>query len=1636
MLQAGAAPPVVVQDNGPGDSNALLGIIQFTGPVGSYTLNVVAAQSKPLLGSPAQAEIDLFVLSVQGGTDPIRILMTDTNFPGAIGGAALLTASVGGNTAAPAHFQAFLDRANAPFATAGPTVCTPGAQLVSTSPFASNVSTSCPLNGPFSLTAMAETTLAPGQQISFDYSVIANVPQCGNLGDFVWHDTNRNGIQDPGETGLNGVALTLSDSSGLLATTITGPHPVGGAPGYYQFNNVCAGTYQVDVNEATVPAGFTPTLQDVGNDATDNDSNGGPVTVVLPTNGSSNQTIDFGFVSPCTGSIGDFVWNDLNFNGVQDAGEPGIPGIVVRLTPGNQTTVTGANGFYQFTGLCAGTYTVDIPTPPPGLNPSPSNVGNPATDSNGSPTVVVLPNDNSSDPTIDFGYFAPCTGTIGNFVWQDLNRNGVQDAGEPGIQGVRLTLLDGGGNPIGMAITNASGFYQFTGVCAGPYTVVVDETSLPPGLSASPTGATTPDLDSNGNPAPVTLPANNSVDNTIDFGYMPPCAGTIGDFVWNDLNFNGVQDPGEPGIPGVVLELRRPDNSLIAMTTSGANGAYLFMGLCRGDYKVVAVPPAGFPYTPTTANVGDPATDSNSNPSMVSLPNDFANDRTVDFGYWQPASLGDFVWHDLNANGVQNAGEPGIPGVLVTLFRCNNTQVATATTGASGDYLFTNLVPGCYYVTFGTPGGFTASPANQGADNADSDSVGGTTGQYTLAAGETNLTVDAGFYRPASLGDFVWNDLNTNGVQDAGEPGIGGVLVTLLRCGSSTPVTTTTTNGSGLYLFSNLTPGCYAVSFATPAGFTPSPANVGNDATDSDSVGGTTGNYVLNSGDSDLTADAGFYRLASLGDFVWKDVNANGIQEAGEPGIQGVLVTLLRCDGSPTGLTATTSATGLYLFTNLSPACYKVQFATPAGFTPSPANVGNDATDSDSVGGMSGNYTLAAGESNLTVDAGFYQPAQLGDFVWNDLDGDGIQDGGEPGIQGVLVTLLRCDGSPTGLTQTTNASGLYLFTNLTPGCYKVQFATPAGFVATIANVGNDATDSDSVGGMTGNYTLNSGDSNLTVDAGFVAPPPPCVPSTFVFSGNSATSGSAGNIRTFIVNGISVKASAFSRKDTDGTWNTAFLGLYSSGLGVTDGSEGNGDNDRHKVDNIGGRDNYVLFEFAQPVVVNQAFLDAIGADSDISVWIGTKTDPFSNHLTLSDALLGTLTTEDNTTTSTAARWADINAGGILGNVLIIAAQASDTTPEDAFKISKLAVDCVSQPPPCVPGSFVLTGSSSTSGSAGNIRTFSAGGVSVKASAFSRKDSDGTWNTAFLGAYSSGLGVTDGSEGNGDNNRHKVDNIDGRDNYVLFEFSQPVIVDRTFLDAIGADSDISVWIGTKVDPFNNHLTLSDALLSSLTTEDNTTTSTSARWADINAGSLSGNVLVIAAQASDTTPEDAFKISKVDTVCLPGGQPFTTYTQGGWGAPPSGNNTGALLHANFATVYSTGSVQIGGTKKLTFTTAAAVQAFLPVGGTASFLTASATNPVSSAAGVFAGQVLALRLSVDFSNKGILRPGLANLTVQSGELAGYTVAQVLSLANTVLGGTTSALPSGVTISDLSGVVDAINNNFDGGIVNNGYLF
>jgi Putative Ig domain/Prealbumin-like fold domain len=195
---------------------------------------------------------------------------------------------------------------------------------------------------------------------------------------------------------------------------------------------------------------------------------------------------------------------------------------------------------------------------------------------------------------------------------------------------------------------------------------------------------------------------------------------------------------------------------------------------------------------------------------------------------------------------------------------------------------------------------------------------------------------------------------------------------------------------------------------------------------------------------------------------------------------------------------------------------------------------------------------------------------------------------------------------------------------------------------------------------------------------------------------------------------------------------------------------------------------------------------------------------------------------------------------------------------------------------------------------------------------------------------------------------------------------------------------------------------------------------------------------ANCSDGSPISAINLQPGQTITCTitnSRAKYKTYTQGGWGTVPSGNNPGKILALYFAKLYSAG-VSVGGGKIEKFTSQYAIQVYLPEGGTPYKLTANYTNPQPSVtgAGVLGAQTLTLRLNVDFSNAGIFPAGFPNLSyTASGPLYGKTVAQILSVANAALGG--GALPPGVSYGDVATILGNINGNFDGGLINGGYL-
>ena len=777
---------------------------------------------------------------------------------------------------------------------------------------------------------------------------------------------------------------------------------------------------------------------------------------------------------------------------------------------------------------------------------------------------------------------------MGDLVWFDLNANGLQEPGEPGLATVQVTLYRADGALVATTVTDGGGFYHFTGVAPGDYFLVF----TPPVVNGQTYAFSPVDqgdqssggiADSDANPANgqtalINLGAGQT-DSSWDAGCYPPLR--LGNLVWHDKNNNGLVDSDEAGLANVTVQLFQEGmtpgdtaaftttadtnnagatgDTPVATTTTDANGYYRFDNLPPGRYFVyIPTPPVGYPVSSIPTDTLDNSEDGDDNGSqsepggavrgpVVDLQpqreatndgDDANGDLSQDFGFFAYAAIGDLVWYDHNQDGRQGATETsipgladtvGVPGIGVTLYEATSNQiVATTVTDSQGHYHFTQVLPGSYYVHFAPPTGYSVtiphvSMPNTGvpsdAFDSDVDPATQNTPVIVLSSGENNPTLDLGIYlldgqQPSILGDWVWYDANANGQQDANESGVPGVTVSLYRS-DGTLVATTKTDAEGYYLFTGLLPGDYYLSFVPALGYVFTPPNQGDQTTadvidsDVDPATGQTTIIRLGVVQTDLTQDAGLLATTppgSLRGMTWFDANQNGIREAEDSSMPGVTVSLYSADGTLL-VTTITGPDGQYAFINLSPGDYYVRFVTPDGYYATPANQGaDDSVDSDALANDDG-FTaqtpvipLHPDEVVSALDYGLLPvdpsdprvqlTVKIGNHVWLDANTNGNQDPEEVGVADIVVKLYSGSGELLATTKT-DSNGDYLFSNLPPDAYFVEFVIPDSYAFSPrqATAGNDSdSDAEPSTGRTDLITLNPGVQDLTWDAGIYQKP--------------------------------------------------------------------------------------------------------------------------------------------------------------------------------------------------------------------------------------------------------------------------------------------------------------------------------------------------------------------------------------------------------------------------------------------------------------------------------------------------------------------------------------------------------------------
>ncbi|MBC1402916.1 hypothetical protein HB904_07950 [Listeria booriae] len=714
------------------------------------------------------------------------------------------------------------------------------------------------------------------------------------------------------------------------------------------------------------------------------------------------------------GSVSDVMFEDLNGNGTQDAGESkGIAGIKVELHNDQGTLVgtatTGADGRYSFTDLPDGTYYlhVDMSTLPTdeklyttqGINGS-----------DGNSTYFTITNGNAVTG-FHFGFYpneAPKLGSVSDVMFEDLNGNTSQDSGEKGVAGIKVELRNTQGELIASTTTGADGRYTFSDVSDGQYYIHVDLTTIPKNEKLY----TTEGINgADGNSSYFTVSNGNAITG-FHFGFYPQ-QGAIQSYVYNDANGNGQKDGGEAGISGVHIALYDEAGAKVADATTDSAGAYHFDALDPGRYYAKADIPADYKYQSSTYFGTDGTTGYFSVASQQTIHNEL--------------NLG---LHTLDNSAVSGkvtdaATGAGLANTRVELHDVQGNLVDAQQTDANGNYNFTNVSEGNYYTKVIIPSGYEYASSNGYGNDGNSN--------YIQLNGENTATG----YSIALKKQVTNNSAISGKVTDAATgAGLPNTRVELHDVQGNT-VDAQQTDASGNYNFTGLAAGDYYTKVVIPSNYDYASSNgYGSDG---------NSNYIQLDGQNTSSS----YTIA-----LRKQANTTISGVINTPSGQGVNenVSLYDVDGTLVK-TVTTNSQGQFSFDGVGAGNYYVKASIPEGYTfESSAGFGSDGNSF---------YLQADGTSdisNLRLTLA-QKVGQIRSTVFNDLNKNGTQEVGESGVAGATVTLYSNTGAVVETT-TTDANGLYKFETITPGTYYVKVTPPAGY----DNLANAAFGDDGVSG--------------------------------------------------------------------------------------------------------------------------------------------------------------------------------------------------------------------------------------------------------------------------------------------------------------------------------------------------------------------------------------------------------------------------------------------------------------------------------------------------------------------------------------------------------------------------------------------
>jgi len=596
---------------------------------------------------------------------------------------------------------------------------------------------------------------------------------------------------------------------------------------------------------------------------------------------------------------------------------------------------------------------------------------------------------------------------VGNSVWSDENKDGIQNPGEPVMVGVEVNLTYNG-TLIGSTTSDANGYYYF----GGPNNVnLIDDNTIESGkeynlsIALTEVGAkipTTANVNANAddtidndavlydNSAVITFTTTTHNEHSLDFGFKYPA--TLVGHLYEDKDGDGIQNNSDENLSNITVTA--VDALGVTHTTeTNASGDYVFTMISLGDVTVdINESDDDFP--------SGAAQTEGTNPTTLTI---VEGDNTEENnGFTTSHSVKGHLYDDANENNTQDVEESNLSGITVTITDANGT-VHTVTTNTKGDFTAGGLALGDATVDI--------SISEIGADTRQTEGDDPTT--VTIEAG-VNTEENNGFYIPSSVTGHLYNDTNRNGVQDDGESDMADITVTVTDSDGVEHNVETDENGD--YLVTLL-----------PAGSTTVDINQSDEdfpvgATQTEGTDSTT--LTLGSG-ANTEENNGFNVPATLVGHVYKDIDADGTQNGSDSDWEDINVTVT--DAGGTTYSVLTGADGNFTFTTLGTGDAKVEITRPTGYLQS------EGTNPTTV-------TIETG-TNTEENNGFYEAGILVGHIYDDLDSNGTQDAGENDLKDIKVTITDSDGVEHVVY--TGTDGNFTATDLSLGDATVNIDTTA-----------------------------------------------------------------------------------------------------------------------------------------------------------------------------------------------------------------------------------------------------------------------------------------------------------------------------------------------------------------------------------------------------------------------------------------------------------------------------------------------------------------------------------------------------------------------------------------------------------------